>query len=164
MSGGRIAAVGEIAHGDHEPDVGWFIVGEGGYFDVDNGLWFEDQEGDAPWDSENFRLLGTIPGLVAQLDAITAERDEARHAAEQCCIAHAAFTVRDGDCPICDLELMEARAEKAEAQVAALSEQIDRVKALRDVSRLVGESTTPERARIYQEFVDDIDAALGVTE
>jgi hypothetical protein len=65
---GREAVVGELAHARGlPPDAGWFIVGVDGYFDVDNACWCEPQEGDAPWTSQWFDLLGTIPDLLKRV-------------------------------------------------------------------------------------------------
>lgn len=62
----REAVLGEIVHDRNtEPEAGWFIVGEGGYWDVDNACWCKDHEDDAPWTSEHFQLLGTVPRLLA---------------------------------------------------------------------------------------------------
>lgn len=61
----REATLGELVHDSGSPpELGWFILGVDGYFDVDNACWCEHQEGDAPWDAERFQLFGTIPDLI----------------------------------------------------------------------------------------------------
>lgn len=61
-----MASPGDVVHDlGSEPDTGWFIVGRGGYFDVDNALWCKPQDGDAPWTSEHFEIFGPLPQLVA---------------------------------------------------------------------------------------------------
>lgn len=67
----RDAVLGEVmqdagSHGDE----GWFILGVGGYFDVDNATWQEFSDGDAPWTSEHFSLHGTVADLVGQNAAL----------------------------------------------------------------------------------------------
>lgn len=55
------AQVGDLVHDlRSEPGVGWFIVGDGGYWDVDNACWCDDQPTGTPWTSEHFELFGPI--------------------------------------------------------------------------------------------------------
>lgn len=62
----REAEPGELVHDRGcDPDTGWFIVGEDGYFDVLNACWCEPQDGDAPWTTEWFDLFGTVLDLIA---------------------------------------------------------------------------------------------------
>jgi len=46
-------------------------------------------------------------------DSLAVELERVKAGREQRCIAHAAVTVQNGDCPICDVELAEARLDKA---------------------------------------------------
>lgn len=81
MSEFRTADIGEVVHDTGEtPDVGWFIVGEGGYFDVDNACWCEPQEGDAPWTTEFFDLCGTARDLIAFSSALAVRYAQAQTA------------------------------------------------------------------------------------
>jgi hypothetical protein len=78
--GGLTAArLGELMQDRGEADTigsersGWFILGVGGYFDIDNATWQEFDESDAPWDSDNFVLHGDVRDLAAR----QADRDAA---------------------------------------------------------------------------------------
>lgn len=64
---GETAQVGDLVHDLGEDyDCGWFIVGEDGYFDVDNAIWCDPQPTDAPWTTEWFEIFGPIPALVTR--------------------------------------------------------------------------------------------------
>lgn len=84
------AQVGDLVHDlGSDPDTGWFIVGQGGYWDVDNACWCKDQPTDAPWTTEHFEILGPIAALMGSPPVVTHRADcPIVEAATQCaCMA-----------------------------------------------------------------------------
>lgn len=74
----RKAVPGEILHDRGSlPHEGWFILGEDGYFDVDNSVWCEFADTDAPWTTEHFDLLGGIRHLIAEGPALAVDYRQA---------------------------------------------------------------------------------------
>ena len=74
------AQPGDLVHDlGCESDTGWFIVGRNGYWDVDNACCTADQEGDSPWTSEHFAIIGPVARVAAERER--ADAAEAKIAA-----------------------------------------------------------------------------------
>lgn len=78
----RTAELGELVHDrGARDDEAWFIVGEGGYWDVTNACWVNDHPDDAPWTTEFFNLYG--PAEAAMLRGVTSSSQSLRAAARR---------------------------------------------------------------------------------
>lgn len=69
QAAGREAVLGEVLHdAGSPPESGWFILGENGYFDVDNASWCGHRDDDAPWTTEHFEMFGTVSAALARAE------------------------------------------------------------------------------------------------